>query len=135
MNLQRRHFLLVATLAAVVATPALGQDVAPAVGPPSSSTRSAASVPDFSGIWSSQSLNALEPPLSGPGPVRNRSRLRTGPQAGVGDSRQLVGDYTNPILQPWAAEILKKFGEVSLAGEGYPTPRNHVGRKECPSFL
>jgi hypothetical protein len=62
--------------------------------------------------------------IGGPGPVRNRSRLRTGPQAGVGDSRQLVGDNTNPILQPWAADVVKKFGEISLAGKGYPTPRN-----------
>jgi hypothetical protein len=84
----------------------------------------AASVPDLSGTWSHTTLG-FELPLSGPGPVRNRSR-RTGPQAGVGDGRQLVGDYTNPILQPWAAEVLKKFGEISLAGKGYPTPSQPV---------
>ena len=37
---------------------------------------------------------------------------------------RLVGDYTNPILQPWAAEVVKKHGEISLAGQGYPTPSN-----------
>ncbi len=37
---------------------------------------------------------------------------------------ELVGDYTNPILQPWAAEVVKKFGEMSLAGVGVPSPRN-----------
>jgi hypothetical protein len=36
----------------------------------------------------------------------------------------LVGDYRNPILQPWAAEVVKKHGEISLAGKGYPTPSN-----------
>ena len=41
-----------------------------------------------------------------------------------GQFNQLVGDYTNPILQPWAAEVVKKHGEISLAGEGYPTPSN-----------
>jgi hypothetical protein len=34
--------------------------------------------------------------------MRNTVRLRRGPQAGDGD--RLVGDYTNPILRPWAAE-------------------------------
>jgi hypothetical protein len=56
--------------------------------------------------------------------VVNKSRLRTGPQTGVGNFRQLVGDYTNAILKPQAAEVVKKHGEISLAGVGYPTPRN-----------
>ena len=47
-------------------------------------TQSAASIPDFSGIWAHPSLNALEQPLSGPGPLRNRPRLTEEPQAGVG---------------------------------------------------
>jgi hypothetical protein len=41
----------------------------------------------------------------------------------VSDPRQLVGD-TNPILKPEAAEVVKKHGEISLAGVGYPTPSN-----------
>jgi hypothetical protein len=40
----------------------------------------------------------------------------------VGNPSQLVGDYTNPILRPEAAEVLKKHGEISLAGKVYPTP-------------
>jgi hypothetical protein len=132
MHNRQRDFLLLAILAAAYMTPAWGQGVAPAFGPASSSTRSIESIPDFSGTWSNESLNALEPPLSGPGPVRNRSRLRTGRQAGVGDSSQLVGDYTNPILQPWAAEVLKKFGDISLAGKGYPTPRNQCWPEGMP---
>jgi len=127
-----RNFLFVVTLAAAAMTPAAGQDLTPAIGSAASGTQSAASIPDFSGIWSLPSLNALEPPLSGPGPVRNRSRVRTGPQAGVGDGRQLVGDYSNPILQPWAAEVVKKFGEISLAGNGFPTPRNQCWPEGVP---
>ena len=50
----------------------------------------------------------------------NRSRRPDG----VANFQQLVGDYTNPTLLPWAAEVVKKHGEVSLAGEGYPTPSN-----------
>jgi hypothetical protein len=90
-------------------------------------------IPDLSGIWAHTSVYALEPPLSGPGPVRNRSRLHEGPQAGVGNNDQLVGDYTNPILRPWAAEVVKKFGEISLAGKGYPTPRNQCWPEGMPS--
>lgn len=77
-----------------------------------------APIPDFSGIWAHPTLPGFETPLSGPGPVRNRSRLMNG----VGNFNQLVGDYTNPILTPQAAQIVKKFGEMSLAGVGYPTP-------------
>jgi hypothetical protein len=132
MNVQRRDFLLLVTLAAAAATPALGQTAAPAVTPTDTSTPSSASTPDFSGSWNHASLNGLELPLSGPGPVRNRSRLRTGPQAGVSNISQLVGDYSNPILRPWAAEVVKKFGEISLAGEGYPTPRNQCWPEQVP---
>ena len=94
-----------------------------------------AAIPDFSGLWAHPSLNALEPLLSGPSPVRDRSRLGTGSQAGVANPAQLVGDYTNPILQPWAAEVVKKFGEISLAGKGYPTPRNQCWPEGMPGVI
>jgi hypothetical protein len=42
----------------------------------------------------------------------------------VSNYDQLVGDYTNPIPQPWAAEVVKKFGEISLADITYPNPSN-----------
>jgi hypothetical protein len=42
----------------------------------------------------------------------------------VSNLLELVGDYTNPILQPWAAEVVKRFGEMSSAGVGVPSPRN-----------
>src|SRR6516165_10164532 len=43
---------------------------------------------------------------------------------GTGNFGQLVGDYTNPILKPQAAAIVKQHGDISLAGGGYPTPSN-----------
>jgi hypothetical protein len=116
----RGTFLLLATLAAAAATPALGQAVAPAAGPANIGTQSAASIPDFSGIWSHPYLTGFEIPFSGPGPVLNRSRSPNG----VANFQKLVGDYANPILRPWAAEVVKKQGEISLAGVGYPTPSN-----------
>jgi len=51
MTLQRRGLLLVVTLAAAAATPAFGQAVVPTVGSADSGGESAASIPDFSGIW------------------------------------------------------------------------------------
>jgi hypothetical protein len=98
--------------------------------------RDAASTPNFGGVWAHPSLNGLEQPLSGPGAVRNKSRLSSAePQAGVGNIAQLVGDYTNPILQPWAAEVVKKFGEISVSGKGYPTPRNQCWPERMPFVL
>jgi hypothetical protein len=117
MNMQW-GFLLLVTLGAT--TPALGRAVAPTVAPADSGKESAASIPDFSGICSHQSIPGFEPPASGPGPVTNRSRLPNG----VGNVGQLVGDYTDPILKPQASDTVKKHGEISLAGVTYPNPRN-----------
>ncbi len=96
-----------------------------------------ASVPDFSGTWLHPVFPWFEPPASGQGPITNLSRWPqlTGDAAagsvalpptttGISDYDQLVGDYKNPILQPWAAEIVKKFGELSRAGITYPNPSN-----------
>src|SRR5271169_5219062 len=67
---------------------------------------STASTPDFSGIWGHPYITGgLEPPLVGPGPVTNRSRRN-----GVSNVYQYVGDYSNPILKPQAAEVVKKHG-------------------------
>jgi hypothetical protein len=128
MNVQRRDFLLLVALAAAAATPALGQTAAPAVGPANGATQGVASIPDFSGVWAHPSWPSVEPPPSGPGPVVNKSRLRTGESNG----NQLVGDYTNPILKPHAAEVVKKHGEISLAGVTYPTPANQCWPQPVP---
>jgi hypothetical protein len=118
MNLRRRDFLLVVSLAAAAVTPAFGQAAAPAIGPADGGKESAASIPDFSGIW--MHSNGYEPLPSGPTSLVNRSRRSDG----IGNGLRLVGDYTNPILKPEAAEVVKRHGEVALKGEGDPTPRN-----------
>jgi hypothetical protein len=118
----RDVFFATTAAAALFSLPALTQQP----------SQDVASIPDFGGVWAHPSLNALEQPSSGPGPLRNRSRLTEEPQAGVGNRAQLVGDYTNPILQPWAQEVVKKFGEISLAGKGYPTPRNQCWPEGMP---
>ena len=118
MNLSQGLLLLITLSAAV--TPVLGQALAPAGESSGAAAHGATSIPDFSGIWAHPYLTGFEIPSSGPGPVLNTQRLRNG----VANFQMLVGDYNNPILQPWAAQVVKKHGEVSLAGKGYPTPSN-----------
>jgi hypothetical protein len=51
----------------------------------------------------------------------------------IGQLVGLVGDYTNPILQPWAAEIVKKFGEFSSAG--FPNQQNQCWPEGMPFVI
>lgn len=96
----------------------------------SGATKSAPSIPDFSGVWYRWLRPGFGPPASGPGPVTNRSRSN-----GVSNYNQLVGDYTNPILTRQAAEIVKEHGDRSLSGEGYPTPSNQCWPNGVPYIL
>src|SRR5437879_11698540 len=110
----QRNFLLFIVLAAAFATPALGQ-TATSGGSISGVTNGAPSIPDFPRVWLHPAFPWFEPPASGPGPVTNKSRWPQRPGGdsgslalpplppgveGVSDYDQLVGDYTNPILQP-----------------------------------
>ena len=124
--------LVIATSAAVAlfSSPAFAQQ-------PSQAT---ASLPDFSGIWAHLTFPDVEPPLSGAGPVRNLSRvaIEVAPTLapyngaatagaspnGVSNISELVGDFTNPILKPEAAEVVKQHGEISKKKIPYPTPAN-----------
>src|SRR5712671_2377738 len=128
MNLQCREFLFVVALATAASTTALGQTPSRATDRPAA--QGAAPIPDFSGIWAHPMLG-FEPPVSGPGPVRNLSRTR----GGASNFNSLVGDYKNPILQPWAAEVVKKFGEISLSGRAFPDPDNQCLIQPVPYVL
>jgi hypothetical protein len=133
MNGQRRCGLMVA-LAAAASIPSWGQTVTPVLAPASSASQSAASIPDVSGTWVYPFCCGFATPLSGPGPVVNKSRM---PQFSGADGRrfppganvplvssvlQFVGDYSNPILKPQAAEAVKKHGEIELGGAAAPIP-------------
>src|SRR5215472_19068774 len=119
MNLQLLVFLLVGTLALATVTTVSAQTAAPTVGPGHDVKQGTASIPDFSGVWT-HSIPGFEPLASGPTALVNRSRRPNG----TGNILQLVGDYTNPILKPQAAEVVKKHGELGLKGIGDPNPRN-----------
>ncbi len=125
MNRYRRNILLLVTLVAAAATPALGQTASGAAGTAGGAKQG--SIPDFSGIWRHMSLPGFEPLASGPRPVLNRSRKN-----GVSNYDQLVGDYTNPILKPQAAAVVKSYGEQSLKGITFPSPANQCWPEPVP---
>ena len=143
----RRNFLLfaaAAVMATAAAMPAIGQPQSaaePAVG----KSHSAASIPDFTRAWTHPGFPWFEPPASGPGPITNLSRWAGQGASGAGGSlalppsktgisnyAQLVGDYNSPILQLWAAAVVKRFGEISLAGITYPNPSNQCWPSPTP---
>jgi hypothetical protein len=119
MDLQWRNFPLVFAVAAAVVTPAFGQAGPPSLGPAGSGEEGFASIPDLSGLWM-HALPGFEPLSSGPTALVNRSRRPNG----TGDILKLNGDYTNPILKPEAAEVVKSHAELGLKGIGDANPRN-----------
>src|SRR5581483_6799502 len=98
MDLCWRNFPVVLTIAATAVTPVFG-----------AAREHAASIPDLSGIWV-HANPGFEPLRSGPTSLVNRSRRPNG----TGDILKLNGDYTNPILRPGAAGIVKKHAELGL---------------------
>jgi hypothetical protein len=76
-------------------------------------------IPDLSGVWGRNTLEYGQP-VSGPGPIKN---------IGV---RMTAGDYNNPILQPWAADVVKKMGEISKTGDAFPTAHNQCWPEPPP---
>jgi hypothetical protein len=128
--MRRGNFLL---LAAMAATPALG------AGP-------AASVPELSRLWANSLGPGFSPPVSGPGPVLNKARQRAAidiygkplspadaPIVSVGGRR--VGDYTAPILQPWAAQVVKEHAEKEVNDGPAPNPINQCRPGGVPFVL
>lgn len=122
--MKRPCILLAMAAAGAVATPVLAQTPPPDVRSPGG-VRSG--VPDFSGIWRHPGLG-FGPPLTGPGPVRNKVRL----PSGASNYMLLVGDDTNPILKPAAAEVVRKRGEISLSGRIFPDPDNMCMQNPVP---
>src|ERR1700681_3592493 len=124
MNPQPWGFLFLLAFSATVTVPAFAQVLPPAAG----RTEGAASIPDFSGMWVHPYFPGIEPPASGPGPVFNRLHRPDG----TGSGRELVGDYTNPILKPETAAIVKRHGDITLGGMTYPTPSNRCWPSGVP---
>jgi hypothetical protein len=77
--------------------------------------------PDFSGVWGRTSVD-YEPPPSGPGPVMNKTR----------SFYMRIGDDTNPILKPEAAQKIRDAAAISRTGENFPTPSNQCTPWSAP---
>src|SRR5258706_4688187 len=90
-----------------------------------------AATPDFSGIWTHPYWPGFDPALSGQGGIVNKARRPDG----VGDSDQLVGDYTSPILKPRAADVVRQLGEISKSGVTFPTPANQCWPQPVPYIV
>jgi hypothetical protein len=100
------------------------------------------STPEFSGTWVYPFCCGFGPPLSGAGPVVNKlPRVQVFdadglPIRGRGpipkDNFAWIGDYTNPVLKPAAAEVVKKKGEIEESGVTAPTPRNECWPEGVP---
>src|SRR5882757_6041690 len=125
MNVQRNVLLSVTLAATMTTASALAQT--PAVTPVKNTAPAADVAEMFTGIWWHPSLPSFEPLSSGPRPVTNRVRFN-----GVSDYNALVGDHTNPILQPWAAQVVKKHGDLALSGVVTPNPANQCWPEPLP---
>ena len=99
----RRDFLVLVALGLAVSLACAQTGAATAEPAAHGAEQSTASLPDFSGVWN-HSIPGFEPLASGPTALVNRERRPNG----TGNILKLVGDYTNPILKPQAAEIVKK---------------------------
>ena len=90
---------------------------------------------DFSGYWTrGPAVHAdFRPLAAGPGPVMNLTPPAPDQAAGQGSRHQ--GDYTNPILQPWTAEIVKQRGDADIAGRPVLHPGNVCAPYGLPFIL
>jgi hypothetical protein len=103
-----RYFLLASMLigSGVLGIPA-GHAQAPAP---------AQTIGDFSGLWTRGSVaqSFFREPEAGPGPVLNLNPPPSTAGGGAGNPNR--GDHTNPILQPWAAELVLRRAKADRAG-------------------
>jgi hypothetical protein len=99
---------------------------------------SGSAIPDLSGRWGRDML-FFEPPPSGPGPVVRAERKPDGSVVAQDPCcrfvPQWIGDHTNPILKPEAAQAVKKFGDLSLSGTVLPDLHNTCWPEPPPFVL
>ncbi len=86
--------------------------------------------PNSSVGWIAIGQEFFSPP-SGPGPVTMDPAHMPKP----GQSAFRVADLTNPILQPWARDELRKANERALSGKAAYTPKERCWPIGVPGFL
>jgi len=110
--------------------------------PASAADESAAStIPDFeigNGVAWREIGDEFLPPPSGPGPVTEDPlhpfRSNGAVRQGLAPTYH-IGDVTNPILQPWAAEQMRKDNEAVLAGGVAFRPNERCIPGGVPEFV
>src|SRR4051812_12364556 len=86
--------------------------------------------PDNTTAWIAQAQEFL-PPASGPGPITVDPAHKPVP-----DHPQFrVADLSNPILQPWARDELRKANERALSGKAAYTPKERCWPIGVPGWL
>jgi hypothetical protein len=82
---------------------------------------------------------AFTPPASGPGPlVQDRAHPYVSNDEFRVTGRQpteRLADLNNPILQPWAREVVRKHNEMVLSGKITPSPSASCWPKGVTGFL
>ena len=94
-------------------------------------------MPDFSSAiagWSGQGVNFITPP-SGPHEVTYDPASRYRPRGRNEATEFRIADLTNPILQPWAREELRKVNERILSGKTGYTVNVSCQALGVPEFL
>jgi hypothetical protein len=92
-------------------------DAVPNSSPATSSAAPRANHPDISGIWTRGATvtTPFRSPPSGPGPVL--SVVATGTKTNDDGAVYRQGDYRAPILQSWAAEVVRAHAESEHQGK------------------
>ena len=115
---QRTAFqFAIAAGAACFATLAFAQAPNPALSSATSSAAPRGNHPDFTGMWTRGATvtTPFRPPSSGPGPVL--SVVVTGTKTNDNGAVYRQGDYRAPILQPWAAEVVRAHAQSEHEGK------------------
>lgn len=95
-----------------------------------STTAAAQQHGDIAGLWTrgGAAETPFRPPASGPGPVMT---LRLPGQR----VPRLAGDYNAPILQPWAAAVVRKQSDAVRAGATVNAPQEMCAPMGVPYIL
>ena len=100
--------------------------------------REDASIPNFASAdfgWLKPPGDEFIAPESGPGPVRADPTHPYISNALAPQETVKIADVSNPILQPWAAEQMKKANDAVLAGKVGFTARSRCWPHGVPGFL
>jgi hypothetical protein len=91
--------------------------------------------PDSHTGWLKPPGDEFLPPDSGPGPIRSDPARPYVSNAVASQETVKIADITNPILQPWAAEQMRKANDEVLAGKVGFTARSRCWPHGVPGFL